>query len=271
MKSCTDYDVRYAQYVLPWWGVTGKRVFEEYILSLHVTEKERGFNSYFHFELIDVSLLWHWIFVLCSGLDALCMRESSSFHWFQVDEQSKREETQSETMAIEEPAVTTETSPSSEVYTTVVESESDFNHGDNLYVSRTSENTSITEQAVSLPQSTYNVNISVSTAKLSFSNLISKDIFSFVSQGIFLTGCNWSGKRLSIFLLSKLSWPYLFTNPSWLSGNVPYLVYIFFPFKERCLWEAIEEKATGRRWGTGWIWWIRSRGSIRGRKWTRPR
>ena len=187
---------------------------------------------------------------------------------FQVEEQTKREETH--TLATEEPVVTTETSQSSEVYTTVVASDSDFNHGDSLYVSKGSENTPATEQAMPLPQSTYSVNFSVITAKLSFSNQISKEHFFFCFVRNFSHGWQliWETTFIHLSTVEIIVTPFV-NKPIFAHWQGAHLVYIFFT--ERCLWETIEEKATGRGWGTGWIWWIRSGGSIRGRKWTRQR
>ena len=97
------------------------------------------------------------------------MKKSSSFpsnSFFQADEPAKGEETQSETMEIEEPPITAETSQSSKAYASVVASGSDYNHGDSLYMSEANENASTTERAVSFPQSTCSANISVTTVKL---------------------------------------------------------------------------------------------------------
>ena len=107
---------------------------------------------------------------------------------FQVEEQTKGEETQSETMETEEPSITTETSQSSEAYTTVVASGSDYNHGDSLYMSEASENTSATEQAVSFPQSSDSANISVTTVKLELFKSNFKRHFLLLSQEFFLLG-----------------------------------------------------------------------------------
>ena len=107
---------------------------------------------------------------------------------FQVEEQTKGEETQSETMETEEPSITTETSQSSEAYTTVVASGSDYNHRDSLYMSEASENVSATEQTVAFPQSTYSANISVTTVKLELFNSTFKRHFLLFNEEFFLLG-----------------------------------------------------------------------------------